>query len=154
VASREILVGTDAVRSLIREGKSAQVLNLMQTGKQYGMCTLEDQLLKAYEEGLITSDNCIAKANRPDDVRRRIDTITPKKQVSGIDSMGQRAPATAGVAGSGAAGSGMSDGGTPGVEASDSPRPRPAVRGVTGGRPQSAFGDASGSKMRRPQRRT
>jgi twitching motility protein PilT len=154
VASREILVGTDAVRSLIREGKSAQVLNLMQTGKQYGMCTLEDQLLKAYEEGLITSDNCIAKANRPDDVRRRIDTITPKKQVSGIDSMGQRAPATAGVAGSGAAGSGMSDGGTPGVEASDSPRPRPAVRGVTGGRPQSAFGDASGLKMRRPQRRT
>lgn len=154
VASREILVGTDAVRSLIREGKSAQVLNLMQTGKQYGMCTLEDQLLKAYEEGLITSDNCISKANRPDDVRRRIDTVTPKKQASGLDSMGQRAPATAGVAGSGAAGGGMSGGGTPGVEASDSPRPRAAVRGVTGGRPQSAFGDASGLKMRRPHRRT
>jgi twitching motility protein PilT len=159
VASREILVGTDAVKSLIREGKSAQILNLMQTGKQYGMCTLEDQLLKAYEEGLISSDNCISKANRPDDVRRRIDTVTPKKQVSSLDPMGQRASATAGVAGSGASGgavadSGVNVGGPAGVGTSNAPRPRPTVRGVTGGRPQSAFGDSSGLRTRRPQRPT
>lgn len=175
IASREILVGTDAVKSLIREGKSAQVLNLMQTGRQYGMCTLEDQLLKAYEEGLITADDCISKANRPDDVRRRIETVTPKKQASSLETMGQRAPAAAGaarggasdggmagsgmagsgVAGSGAAGSGMSGGdGTSAAGASGSPRPRPTVKGVTGGRPQSAFGDASSLKMRRPQRPT
>lgn len=72
VAAREILVATDAVRSLIREAKSAQILNLMQTGKQYGMTTLEDELLRCYAEGLITADDCIAKANRPEDVKRRL----------------------------------------------------------------------------------
>ena len=56
IAAREILVGTDAVRSLIREGKAAQLLNLMQTGKQFGMTTLEDQLLQAYADGLISAD--------------------------------------------------------------------------------------------------
>ncbi|MFT6081397.1 MAG: twitching motility protein PilT [Planctomycetota bacterium] len=160
IASREILVGTDAVKSLIREGKSAQVLNLMQTGRQYGMCTLEDQLLKAYEDGLITSDDCISKANRPDDVRRRIETVTPKKQATNLDTMGQRASAApaasrggasgGGMAGSGIAGSGMNSGDeTSGAGASGSPRPRPTVTGVTGGRPQAAFGESSGLKMRR-----
>ena len=91
VAAREILVGTDAVRSLIREGKSAQLLNLMQTGKQFGMTTLEDELLRAYEGGLIEADAAVAKANRPDDVRRRLESVRP------------RAPAAAGAGGDAAA---------------------------------------------------
>ncbi len=86
VAAREILVATDAVKSLIREGKSTQILNLMQTGKQYGMTTLEDELLRYYAEGQITGDDAVSKANRPDDVRRRLGD-TP-----------QRAPAAAGAA--------------------------------------------------------
>jgi twitching motility protein PilT len=75
VAAREILVATDAVKSLVREGKSAQILNLMQMGKQYGMTTLEDELLRNYAEGLITGDDAIAKANRPEDVRRRLGDV-------------------------------------------------------------------------------
>ena len=174
VAAREILVGTDAVKSLVREGKSAQILNLMQTGKQFGMCTLEDELLQAYADGLISADDCIAKANRPDDVRRRIDTIKPKQQANSLDTMGARPKASAGAArggggggmggagmngggmnaggmndggmGGGMSGSGAAGGGTTGA------RPRTGVRGVTGGRPQSAFGEGSGLKMRRPQR--
>jgi len=156
VAAREILVATDAAKSLIREGKSAQILNLMQTGKQYGMTTLEDELLNAYAEGLITGDDCIAKANRPDDVRKRMETIKPKQQqVSGLDSMGtrQRAPVGAG-AGGGAAGGGMGAGGGAGAGSGmrsreGAPARRPS--GVTGGRPQSAFGDSGGLK-RRPSR--
>jgi twitching motility protein PilT len=72
VAAREILVATDAVRSLIREAKSAQILNLMQTGKQYGMSTLEDELVRCHAEGLITAEDAVSRANRPDDVRRRL----------------------------------------------------------------------------------
>ncbi|MBX3465163.1 MAG: type IV pilus twitching motility protein PilT [Planctomycetes bacterium] len=72
VAVREILVATDAVRSLIREAKSAQILNLMQTGKQFGMTTLEDELLRLHGEGSIAGEDAVAKANRPDDVRRRL----------------------------------------------------------------------------------
>ena len=78
VAVREILVATDAVRSLVREAKSAQIQNLMQTGKQYGMTTLEDELLRCYAEGLITADDAVAKSNRPDDVRRRTPDIHVK----------------------------------------------------------------------------
>ena len=83
IAAREILVGTDAVRSLIREGKAAQLLNLMQTGKQFGMVTLEDQLLQAYADGLISADDAVAKSNRPDDVRRRLEGVRPKQQALG-----------------------------------------------------------------------
>ena len=72
VAAREILVATDAVRSLVREAKTAQMLNLMQTGRAVGMSTLEDELQRLVSEGLITPDDAISKANRPDDVRRRL----------------------------------------------------------------------------------
>jgi twitching motility protein PilT len=72
VAAREILVATDAVRSLIREAKSAQMLNVMQTGRAVGMATLEDELLRLCQEGLITPEDAISKANRHEDVRRRL----------------------------------------------------------------------------------
>jgi twitching motility protein PilT len=72
VAAREMLVATDAVRSLVREGKSAQMLNLMQTGRAHGMTTLEDELLRLHQDGLITADDAISKANRPEDIKRRL----------------------------------------------------------------------------------
>jgi twitching motility protein PilT len=79
VAAREILVATDAVRSLIREAKSAQILNLMQTGRAMGMTTLEDELLRLYGEGLIAADDAVAKSNRPEDTRRRLADIAPRR---------------------------------------------------------------------------
>jgi len=96
VAAREILVATDAAKSLIREGKSAQILNLMQTGKQYGMTTLEDELVRAYGEGLITADDAVMKANRPDDVRKRLADVQPKA-ASGLGTMGMGAKPAAPV---------------------------------------------------------
>jgi len=116
VAAREILIGTDAVRSLIREGKSAQLLNLMQTGRQYGMTTLEDELVNACAEGLISADDAVAKSNRPDDVRRRLDSGQP--QARGSAGVSSPRPVS---------GRGQSAGGG----LSGSPRPRPV--GVIGG---------------------
>jgi twitching motility protein PilT len=72
VAAREVLVATDGVRSLIRESKSAQLLNLMQTGKSHGMSTLEDELLRLVGQKLITPDDAISKANRSEDLKRRL----------------------------------------------------------------------------------
>ncbi len=72
VPVREILVATDAIRSLIREGKAAQMLNVMQTGRSAGMCTLEDELVRLAQEGVITAEAAVGKANRPDDVKRRV----------------------------------------------------------------------------------
>jgi twitching motility protein PilT len=99
VAAREILVATDAVRSLVREGKSAQILNLMQTGRQHGMTTLEDELVRLYAEGLITGDDAVGKANRPEDVKKRL-ADTAVRPAAGA----ARAPVGAGAGhGSGAA---------------------------------------------------
>src|SRR5690606_19189700 len=84
------------VKSLVREGKSQQILNLMQTGKQYGMTTLEDELLRAYADGLITADDAISKANRPDDVRRRVPEIRVKAPEAGVR---QASPGAGGAAG-------------------------------------------------------
>lgn len=123
VAAREILVATDAVRSLIREAKSAQILNIMQTGKQYGMATLEDELLRYYAEGLISGDDCVAKANRPDDVRRRLGEIQVKAPVAGTQTMGAQVRPTVGA---GAPGTGA--GAFSGVQGLKMRAPMPAKR--------------------------
>ncbi len=115
VAAREILVATDAVRSLIREAKSAQVLNLIQTGKQYGMCTLEDELLKAYAEGLISADDCVAKANRPDDVKRRLGEVQVKAPAATAGQAMGAAVRPAGSAAGGQPASGMGGAAHPGA---------------------------------------
>lgn len=44
VAAFEVLVGTPAVRNLIRESKIPQIPSLMQMGQRFGMCTLRDSL--------------------------------------------------------------------------------------------------------------
>ena len=44
-AALEILIATPAVRNLIREGKTYQIASVMQTGKKYGMQTLDDAIL-------------------------------------------------------------------------------------------------------------
>ena len=44
VAALEILICTPAVRNLIRESKTYQILSAMQTGKKYGMQTLDDAI--------------------------------------------------------------------------------------------------------------
>jgi len=52
----EVLLGTPAVRTLIREGKTHQLLSQMQSGRQLGMRTREHALEDALGEGLITEE--------------------------------------------------------------------------------------------------
>jgi twitching motility protein PilT len=68
VAAHEILVATSAVRSLIREGKTPQILNVLQTGAKSGMRSLENVLASYVQEGIVDLDDAIAKANRADEV--------------------------------------------------------------------------------------
>lgn len=64
-AALEILVCTPAVRNLIREGKTYQIPSAMQTGKKYGMQTLDDAILDLLNKGWISGEdayiNCIDK---------------------------------------------------------------------------------------------
>ena len=52
----EVLVANSAVRNLIREGKTHQVDSLIQTGRRVGMHTMETELKRLYDNGIIDSE--------------------------------------------------------------------------------------------------
>ncbi len=56
VGAYEILVGTNAVRNLIRENQVAQLYSMIQTGSRYGMMTMEDSVNSLLESGIIGKD--------------------------------------------------------------------------------------------------
>jgi twitching motility protein PilT len=53
VAAYEILIGTPALSSLIREGKTFQIPSIMQTSKKQGMITMNDSLLALVKQGTV-----------------------------------------------------------------------------------------------------
>lgn len=61
-AALEILIATPAVRNLIREGKTFQILSAMQTGKKFGMQTLDDAILDYLERRMINPDDAYSNA--------------------------------------------------------------------------------------------
>lgn len=56
VAAAEILVATPAVRNIIREGKAHQLEAVIQTGAEFGMQSMDKQLVKLIHDGTITYD--------------------------------------------------------------------------------------------------
>jgi twitching motility protein PilT len=62
VAAHEIMIGTPAIRNLIREGKIAQMYSAIQTGQATGMQTLDQNLQDILRKGLITKDEARSKA--------------------------------------------------------------------------------------------
>ncbi|MCB9995981.1 MAG: type IV pilus twitching motility protein PilT [Rhodospirillales bacterium] len=54
VGAYEVLVGTNAVRNLIRENQVAQLYSMIQTGARYGMVTMEDAINALLEEDIIS----------------------------------------------------------------------------------------------------
>jgi len=57
----EILICTPAVRNLIREGKTYQIPSVIQTGKKYGMQTLDDSIMEYLEKKKIDPDEAYNK---------------------------------------------------------------------------------------------
>jgi len=56
VAIHEILLGTPAIRNLIRENKIPQISSMMQVGTKFGMRTMKDAAYRMLGEGLITQE--------------------------------------------------------------------------------------------------
>lgn len=56
VAGLEIMIGTSAVRNLIRENKIAQIPSSIQTGRQYGMQTMDQAMIELYQKDLVTKE--------------------------------------------------------------------------------------------------
>ena len=66
VAAHEIMIGTPAIRNLIREDKVAQMYSAIQTGQGVGMQTLDQNLKQILASGLISKEEAQRKASNPD----------------------------------------------------------------------------------------
>jgi twitching motility protein PilT len=65
VAAHEVMVGTTAVRNLIREGKVAQLYSQLQTGQSAGMQTLDQSLLRLFRQKKITQATLLELSKYP-----------------------------------------------------------------------------------------
>lgn len=66
IAAHEIMIGTPAIRNLIRENKIAQMYSAIQTGMQFGMQTLDQCLLELVKKNLVTRQEAMSKAANKD----------------------------------------------------------------------------------------
>ena len=70
VLATEIMIGTAAIRNLIREQEVEQIPTIMQTGSQYGMKTMDKSLKELFQQRLITLDIAMSKAKNVDEFRQ------------------------------------------------------------------------------------
>ena len=68
VAAHEIMIGTPAIRNLIREDKVAQMYSAIQTGGSLGMQTLDACLKNLVAKGLVSRDSAREKAKSPESI--------------------------------------------------------------------------------------
>jgi len=66
VAAHEIMIGTPAIRNLIREGKVAQMYSAIQTSQNVGMQTLDQSLKNLLQRGVISKEEARRRAANPD----------------------------------------------------------------------------------------
>ena len=68
----EVLVVTPAIRALIRDDKVHQIYSLMQSGKKFGMQTLNDALYQLYVNRQVSADECVRSSSDPNEFLRMI----------------------------------------------------------------------------------
>jgi twitching motility protein PilT len=68
----EILVVTPAIRALIRDDKIHQIYSSMQSGKKFGMQTLNDALYALYMSREVTAEECLRSSGDPNEFLRMI----------------------------------------------------------------------------------
>ena len=66
VAAHEIMIGTPAIRNLIRENKVAQMYSAIQTGQQFGMQTLDQNLTDLVKRNAVAPGEARTKASNKD----------------------------------------------------------------------------------------
>lgn len=70
VAAYEILLGSNAVSNLIREGKTFQLFSIMQTGRNQGMVTMTDSLIDLVKRGLVEPQEAYIKAVNKGEIKQ------------------------------------------------------------------------------------
>jgi twitching motility protein PilT len=73
VAAMELLNSTDAISSLIREGKTYQIPSAIATGRAKGMFTLDQDLARLAAQGRITREEAMTRCQEPAEFVRYLD---------------------------------------------------------------------------------
>jgi twitching motility protein PilT len=63
IVALEIMIATPGIRNLIREGKTFQIPSMLQTGKKYGMQSLDDAVMELLKKKVISPDDAYTKSN-------------------------------------------------------------------------------------------
>jgi twitching motility protein PilT len=69
VVCTEVMIGTPAIRNLIREQEIEQMPTLIQTGHQFGMRTMDKSLKELYKSGVITYEVALSKAKHVEEFK-------------------------------------------------------------------------------------
>lgn len=72
VVAMEIMIANPAIRALIREAKFHSIPNQIQTGAQFGMRTMNQDLLRLLRGGLIREVDAISASPDPDELRKEL----------------------------------------------------------------------------------
>ena len=72
VAAFEVLHANYAVRNMIRESKSHQLISVMQTNRKQGMITMDEAILQLYTDGVIGKEMAIQFASEPDTMSMKL----------------------------------------------------------------------------------
>lgn len=72
VPAVEVMIATPAIRNLIREGKTHQIVTSMQTGGKYGMQIMDAALAQLYKEGLIAYESALQYCTGEETLKRFI----------------------------------------------------------------------------------
>jgi twitching motility protein PilT len=88
VAAFEILLANHAVRNLVKEGKSAQIRNVIVTGLKEGMQTLEVSISELIERGVIEPSVGLTKSMFPGEIRMPV--TVPAAQPEMVATNGAR----------------------------------------------------------------
>ena len=68
VAAQEILMAIPSVRNLIREGKTHQLASVLQTGREHGMQTLDDEIVRLVTAGIISPEDGLSQAQNKEKI--------------------------------------------------------------------------------------
>ncbi len=96
VAGYEVMVANEAIRNLVREGKSRQMRNMIATGGAEGMQTIEMDLARLVAANLISMETAMESSQYPKEIQAQLATARAQLQAQATMSTGQ-----AGSSGSG-----------------------------------------------------
>ncbi|HUC94577.1 MAG TPA: type IV pilus twitching motility protein PilT [Candidatus Saccharimonadales bacterium] len=72
VVAYEVMLGTTAIRTAIRDGKTHQIESILETSQEVGMATLEKSLADLVKKGLITMEIALSWSLRPEELTRLV----------------------------------------------------------------------------------